>query len=382
MIYRPRHGLNVPTVSIVDDAGHIIEDQQRRVIRYVIQNGFGADVIFGNGTTGEWNRLKNDQRARLIAMTIEEVQHSGRSGKVGQDNVEAWVGVNGKTKADVLSNLDVAIQLRADAAVIAPLAIDDLNEDEIVRFFRRDVAQMIEEGKTNLPVFLYDNADINSPGRQPHVRTHVVKELSRLPWIAGIKVSAPRHVLGNYTKGALHFKQPGEFGIYIGNAMLIFDWYRPQSGFIGRLREGLNEWLLSRTLPVGVVSGPGNVLPREWHKAWRVCWAGDTELMDQYYRILQKYEDATKFSAPGGQYAGRYLACLKYALELEGVIDSSLVVKGTAPLSAEEKSIFRDRWLDLKGTINSDLPEIWRSTKGHHPQEIRKPGPMTELMDL
>ncbi|MBS1807664.1 MAG: dihydrodipicolinate synthase family protein [Acidobacteria bacterium] len=364
MNYSPRRGLNVPIVTIVDDTGSIIEEEQRRVIRHVIQKGYGADVIFGNGTTGEWNRLNNRERLRLIEITIDEVKQSGRWSVIGhRQDVEAWVGVNGATRQEVLANLDAAIQLDADAAVIAPLAIGDLDEADIVRFFQRDLSDLIEASRRDLPVFLYDNADINAPNRTPHIRTHVVKELSRLPWIRGLKVSAPRRVLGNYTKAALHFKQPGEFGIYIGNAMLIFDWYRPKRGLVGRLQAGLNEWLLYDALPIGVVSGPGNVLPREWKKAWNVCWAGDEELMDVYHGLCQRFEQMTEFGEPSGQYVGKMLACLKYALELEGVITSSHVCRGTKSLTSEEKELFSAAWGTLREQVRQVSTPWWQTTR-------------------
>jgi dihydrodipicolinate synthase/N-acetylneuraminate lyase len=364
MNYSPRPGLNVPIVTIVDDTGKIIADEQRRVIRHVIQKGYGADVIFGNGTTGEWNRLKNAERLRLIEITIDEVRQSGRWSVVGhQQDVEAWVGVNGTTRREVLENLDAALQLDADAAVIAPLAITDLEERDIVRFFQRDLSDLIDATRRELPLFLYDNADINAPNRTAHIRTHVVKELSRLPWIRGLKVSASRRVLGNYTKAALHFKQPGEFGIYIGNAMLIFDWYRPKRGLLGRFQTGLNEWLLYDALPIGVVSGPGNVLPREWKKSWKVCWAGDEELMDVYANLCQRFEQMTEFGESGGQYVGKMLACLKYALELEGVITSSYVCSGTKSLTAEEKQTFTAAWTAWRQQAKQATNPLWQTSR-------------------
>ena len=285
----------------------------------------------------------------------------------GRQDVEAWVGVNGGTRQQVLENLDAAIQLDADAAVIAPLAIGDLDEADIVRFFQRDLTDLIEASQRDLPVYLYDNADINAPNRTPHLRTHVVKELSRLPWVRGLKVSASRRVLGNYTKAALHYKQPGEFGIYIGNALLIFDWYRPQRGFMGRLQAGLNEWLLYDALPIGVVSGPGNVLPREWKKAWNVCWAGDEELMGQYRNLCQRFEQITAFGEAGGQYVGQYvgkmLACLKYALELDGVISSSHVCPGTHALSWDEKQTFIEAWGALQEQVQQTTKPWWQTTR-------------------
>jgi dihydrodipicolinate synthase/N-acetylneuraminate lyase len=361
MNYTLRRGLNVPTISVVDDTGQILENEQRRVFRYVIQNGHGADVIFANGTTGEWNRLANTQRQRLLHLAVDEVQSINTElFTQGRAPVEVWCGLNGDTKQEILANLDLAIQLSADAAVIAPLAINDLDENDIVRFLRREVNDLIEAAPHPIPVFLYDNADINAPGRTDHIRTHIVKELSRLPWLYGIKVSASRTVLGNYTKAALHYKQPGEFGIYIGNAGLIFDWYRPQRGFLGRLRSGWQQYLMHDALPIGVISGPGNVLPREWQKAWRVCWAGDEELTELYRQVCESFENECFFEE-NGRRVGKLLACFKQALVVEGVLESALVCKGTSALTTEQRKQFSERYQKFRASLRTQLPALWQS---------------------
>lgn len=364
----PRKGLNVPAITAIDPDGRVIADEQRRVFRHIVQNGYGADVIFGVGTTGEWNRLANGERQRVMEIEVDEVRRINAqldkanppSSKRSQQFVEAWVGVNGKTKAEVLENLDATIQLGVDAAVIAPLAIEDLPESEIVRFFQRDIASLIESSGRELPVFLYDNADIAASGQPPHIRTRIVKHLSRLPWVRGLKVSASRRVLGNYTKAALHYKQPGEFGIYVGNAMLIFDLYRPGHGLIGRFREGWRDFLLNDTPPIGVVSGPGNCMPREWQKAWRVCWAGDEELTNVYQDLCLRFEAICAFDE-AGQRVKKTIACVKYAMEIDGVISSSEVGKGTKALNVEQRSIFKDRWLDLRDQIRSISAPLWQT---------------------
>ena len=361
MKYIPRAGLNTPAVTIVDEGGRVIEAEQRRVFRHLVQNGYGADVLFGVGTTGEWNRLANAERQRVIEIEVDEVRAINRDlSASGRMPVEAWVGVNGSSCAEILSNLDAAIQLGADAAVIAPLAVVDLDESEIVRFFRRDLTDLIESSPREIPVLLYDNADIAAPGRAAHIRTRIVKELSRLPWIGGIKVSASRHVLGNYTKAALHFKQPGEFAIYIGNAMLIFEWYRPSSGIVGRLREGWRAYLLHDTLPIGVVSGPANVLPREWQKAWRVCWAGDDQLTNVYRDLCSRFEEICGFDEDGRRVT-KTIACIKCALELDGVISSAAVGRGTKAMSDEQKKIFSDNYCDLRQYARKRIGSNWRT---------------------
>jgi dihydrodipicolinate synthase/N-acetylneuraminate lyase len=369
MNYTLKRGLNIPTVTVLDDTGRVIVEEQRRVFRHVAQSGYGADVIFGVGTTGEWNRIANAERQLLMEIEVDEVrllntelanpQSASGVGRIPQ-SIEAWVGVNGTTRAEILANLDTAIQLRADAAVIAPLAVEDLDETEIVRFFQRDITDLLEASRHELPVFLYDNAEIAAPGHAPHIRTRIIKHLSRLPWLRGIKVSAPRHVLGNYTKAALHYKQPGEFGIYIGNAMLIFEMYRPSEGFFGRLREGWRDYLLHSTPPIGVVSGPANVMPREWQKAWRVCWAGDEEQTGLYRDLCSRFEKICGFEE-NGRRMKKTIACLKYALELDGVISSSEVGRGTRSLTEDQKRIFSENYRALQERVRSECEALWRT---------------------
>jgi len=395
MNYTPKSGLNVPVITVLDDSGRVIADEQRRVIRHVVQNGYGADVVFGVGTTGEWNRIANAERQHIMEIEVDEVRRinavriadcsenshpvirnpqsrspqsairnpqSAIRGSAIRDpqSVEAWVGVNGSTRAEILDNLDAAIQSGADAAVIAPLAIEDLAERDIVRFFQRDVADLIEASKGGLPIFLYDNADINAQGQPPHIRTRIVKHLSRLPWVRGVKVSASRRVIGNYTKAALHYKLPGEFGIYIGNAMLIFEMYRPSHGLFGRFREGWRDHLLHYTPPIGVVSGPANCLPREWQKAWRVCWASDDELTDVYKDLCSRFEEICGFDE-GGRRVMKTIACIKCALVMDGVISSAAVGRGTKALSVEQKKIFCDEYYALRDYVRKKIDLTWQT---------------------
>ena len=283
-----------------------------------------------------------------------------QSASPNPQSVEAWVGVNGATRAEILSNLDAAIHLGADAAVIAPLAIEDLVERDIVRFFQREIADLLEASRSALPIFLYDNADINAPGQPPHIRTRIVKHLSRLPWLRGIKVSASRRVIGNYSKAALHYKRPGEFGVYIGNAMLIFEMYRPSHGLLGRLREGWRDHLLHDTPPIGVVSGPANCMPREWQKAWRVCWAGDDELTGVYRDLCSRFEEICGFNEDGRRVM-KIIACVKYALELDGVISSAQSGAEQWRSSDEQKKIFSDNYHALRQYARKRIDATWQT---------------------
>ncbi|HXF04009.1 MAG TPA: dihydrodipicolinate synthase family protein [Blastocatellia bacterium] len=357
--YRPKRGLSVPTITVLDDAGRILESDQRRVFRYVVQGGYGADIIFGVGTNGEWNRLTNDQRQAVMAIESEEVRRINQHlQQHGHSPVEAWVGITGTTRAETLANLEVALDLGADAGVIAPLSIRDL--DDVVRFFQRDVVALFERKGKLLPLFLYDNADIAINPQVPHIRTRDVKRLSRLEFICGMKVSAPRKVLGHYTKASLHFNEKDEFGIYVGQASLIFDLFQPTRGLLGKIREYWNLYLLHHAMPIGVVSGPANVFPREWQKAWRVCYAGDEEAMHRYRNLLESFRNTYTFTQRGRK-VSKLIACLKYALLLDGVISSPAVAPGTPSLTEEEKRIFAERYYRLKEEIRAHSDPLWVS---------------------
>ena len=64
---RPRPGLSVPVMTLLDDAGRLAESDQRALVRFVIQGGWGADVVFAAGTTGEWHRIGDEQKKIVLA---------------------------------------------------------------------------------------------------------------------------------------------------------------------------------------------------------------------------------------------------------------------------------------------------------------------------
>jgi len=359
--YQPRRGLSIPAITVIDTRGCIIEDEQRMVFRHLAQHGRGADILFGVGTTGEWNRITNSERQRLICIETDEVARINQDGSsLETPPLEAWVGVTGSTRAETLANIECAIEARADAVVVAPLSITDL--DDVVSFFQRDVSDLFDHQGRRLPVFLYDNADIAANPRNSHLRTRDVKRLSRLPFIFGLKVSASRRVLGNYTKGAGHYKDKWEFGIYIGNAMLMFQVFDLERGTLGRVREHWNRYLLHNELPIGVVSGPANVLPREWQRAWRACYAGDERLMSIYKSAFEQFGEACHFPRAGRQ-VDKIIACLKAALKLDGVIISDRVAEGTPALDDNERREFADRYTRIKKSLAETTDRIWISQR-------------------
>jgi len=340
-------------VSVLDAEGGLVEADQRRLVRFVVQEGWGADVVFAAGTTGEWDKLANPVRQRVIQVCAEEVAklRAGHGPDQGRP-VEAWAGITAHAPGDTLENLEFAIEHGADAAVLAPLSIRGI--DDPVRFVTRDVADLLDLRSRRIPVYLYDNAAIAVDPKVPHIRTRQVKALSRLDFVRGIKVSARRKVLGNYIKAAETFRDRGEFGIYVGDAMLIFHIFRPRSGWLGVLSSQYQRWRLRGGLPIGVVAGPANAMPREWARAWQVARAGDAERMLELRQLLEAFGASMRRAA-----GKRTIACLKRALLSMDVITSDRVAAGTPGLAPEDAERFDADFSAVRELARERVGEPW-----------------------
>ncbi len=348
---QPRSGLSVPVVTVLSASGELLEEDQRAVVRFVIQEGWGADIIFAAGTTGEWDRLPAALQRRVVRLCAEEVAKANTR-LSPESRVEAWAGITAHSAEETLANLEAAIGAGVDAAVLAPLSIRGLGDP--VRFVTREVADLLDSASRRIPVYLYDNADIAVNPEVPHIRTRQLKALSRLDFVRGIKVSAPPKVFGNYTKAARGFKERGEFGIYVGDAMQIFEIFQPRRGLFGSAAEHWQRWRMRGGLPVGVVAGPANALPREWARAWQVCRSGDGERMEPVRQVLEAFRSGTRLA--GGK---RSIACLKRALMHRGVIGSDAVAEGTPALARPDAERFDAVFDEVRQRARELLVPTW-----------------------
>jgi dihydrodipicolinate synthase/N-acetylneuraminate lyase len=346
--YRPRGGLVVPSLTVFRPDGAVDEEGQHRLFRHLAGGGFGADVVFAAGTNGEWPRLEPGER-RLLARLAGETITEGNRELVARGHlpIEAWGAVTGGTRAETIENLREALRTGLHAGVLAPLSIRD--SGDLFSFVHRDMRREMDRTGRHLPVFLYDNADLSVDPRVAHLRTREVKRLSRIDFVRGVKVTASIKVLGNYTRAASHFNSVGHFGIYMGNALLMFDVFCPDKG---ALRKVIDQRLLYYSMPIGVVSGYANLWPREWQGAWQSCRAGDGEQMAGYRRLFEALREACVFEGDK-----KTIACLKFALFLEGVIPDPSVRPGTPALTDGQKRVFEKRYGELVRMRGVSAPE-------------------------
>ncbi len=353
--YFPRT-VGTPCLTVLDSSGRLIEADERALLRHIVQEGFGCDILFVLGHAGEWSAIRNDQRQRLMQLAVEEVRSlSSGLAMSGHAPLQVWLGVTGSTVKETLENLRLARELKADAAVIAPLALRELAErNDLLAFFQREVSSLFDALGGDLPLLLYDNAELPRDPRPPHLHTHDVKVLARLPFLYGLLVSGSKREIGNYFRGATHFKERGQFGIYLGQAMMMFDVFLPGRGFWGRLKEHWDQWLLQEHMPFGVIAGESNLFPCEWQTAWSLCLRGDRVTSATYRDVFERLARAFSASKLSGEGKSPFVACCKAALKAEGVIGSDAVAPGTPALT----SAARERFLEEYRAAKSRLKEV------------------------
>ena len=321
--YVPHPGLSIPIVTVLDGAGNILEDQQRAAVSFCIQDGHGADILFAVGTNGEWDRIDNAHRQEASRIIVDECRRSSPPNR----RVEAWVGVTAHTRAETLRTLEYSLTLDADAVVISPLSMRDV-DDPVAAGHPRRRHDLRARGKNASGVPLRQCRYRRARQAARICIPRDVKQMSQLPYVRGIKVTASKSELGNYTRAASHFKLAHEFVIYAGNAHLIFDLFAPARGVVATAKHYWNHYLTSHSLPYGVV-----VRTRESDAARMatrmamVPQAGpraDASLCEQR---LRNFATPAHSRAPAQPYVPM-IACLKAALVELGVISSDAIAQG------------------------------------------------------
>jgi len=341
------HGLCVPLVTALDASGRFDPVGQERLADFATrgESGSGAQALFTNGTSGEWRQLDPALR-RSVTETVHYALSGGRGPRL-------WAGVNDRTAGGVAANLEHALTLGAAAAVVAPLAVEDVRDAGAL--FNRHITPLYQRLGRALPVFLYDNPDSFRRGRQDRLRTREVKQLARLDYVCGVKVSADARTAGNYLRGARNFKARHEFGVYLGRALQAFPFFTPPRGPLGSLRERWRRFWVAAEAPQGVVPLSANLFPSAWRRAWAACVAGDTEAMEAYEACLGRLHQAFRFS---GEHRG--IACVKVALAEEGVLQSPRLAPGSQPLTAEEQA----RWMLAYRRAKEELARLGGPASG------------------
>ena len=127
----------------------------------------GVDSITALGSTGSYAYLDTDERARVVALTVESAL-----------DIPVFVGVGALRTRDVLANVASAEAAGAHGLLLAPVSYQPLTDDEVFGLFRT-----VTES-TDLPVVVYDN-----PGTTHFTfTTELYARLAALDGVASIKI--------------------------------------------------------------------------------------------------------------------------------------------------------------------------------------------------
>lgn len=171
------------------------EDGLREVINYLIESGVHG--IFCCGSQGEIYSLKDEERRRVIEVTVEET--NGR--------VPVYAGTGEVTTEKVIDLTRYAKDAGADAAsIITPYFIRPSSEELYMHY--KKIAEAVD-----IPIILYNN-----PGRTGvNLDVSVVSRLAEIGNIVGIKDSS-----GDLTLTAEYIRQtPERFTVIAGRDSLI-----------------------------------------------------------------------------------------------------------------------------------------------------------------
>ncbi|MCD6325746.1 4-hydroxy-tetrahydrodipicolinate synthase [Candidatus Bathyarchaeota archaeon] len=188
-------GIIPAMVTPLDRNEEIDEAGIRGIINYLIDSGVHG--IFVCGSQGESYALTDDEKKRVIEISVDEV--NGR--------VPVYAGTGAVTTKMTIDLSRYAVNVGADAVTIVTPYFIKLSQDELYMHYKR-IAESVDS-----PILIYNN-----PGRtNVNLEAETVKKLAEIDNIVGIKDSS-----GDLTLTAQYImKCPDEFAVLAGRDSLI-----------------------------------------------------------------------------------------------------------------------------------------------------------------
>ena len=195
-------GIVVPLITPFKENGELDGESLEKLINYILPSGING--VFPCSTTGEFQYLSAREKLEVIEVVVNTV-----GGKV-----PVYAGVTDKSVGETVSNIKNVEKLRPDAVVVAPLVYRSN------RKLPQHVAEI--EKMTNLPVILYNNDElIKPPFRRENIRTGILKRISKLKGVVGLKDSSgDMKRLNNYIRSV---RGREDFSILVGDEGKIVD---------------------------------------------------------------------------------------------------------------------------------------------------------------
>ncbi len=270
-------GIIVPLVTPLDDQERVDSHGLRKLVEYLLSGAVNG--IFILGTTGEFPRLVDAEKKRLIATVTESA-----GGKIP---ICVGIGECGTRKSLELAGL--AQRSGADFLVSTlPFYFKVMEVGEQVAFFRSIL------DSSDIPIILYNMPE--TVGAQIHIET--IRQLLHHPLLVGIKDSG------------------GEMEYF--NALLEFKKARRNwKVFCGHERMAFNSLMAGAD---GLVPSIGNVFPRMMGSLWEAAVKGDWESVR---KIQSRVDEVNRYNMKINS-SLRGVIMRKKALEILGICNSKV----------------------------------------------------------
>jgi 4-hydroxy-tetrahydrodipicolinate synthase len=307
------HGIFCPMVTPLNDDETVDQASMRRVIDFLIDGGVHG--IWVMGTTGEFALLPETERARAVALTVEQV--------AGRVPVIANVGDNSTALA--LRHARHAVEAGADALACTPPHYFLHSMDEVIAHYR-----ILKEAFPEPPLFIY-----NIPQTvKVQMTLEATLQLAREGTASGIKDS--QNDLQWFRALSTTIRQEGresQFRLFLGTRTLI------DLGIVAGAH--------------GAIPSNSNVVPRACATAYERAVAGDWSGAESAQALATRYDDLAEV-ARGGSANAATLSSLKHVLHVWGIISNPRVARPSRPLTGDEVAELNRRLQSLPRTPSKD----------------------------
>ncbi len=249
------------------ESGQVDEEALRRHIRFLLDEGKVHGII-PTGSTGEFAALSEEERKRVVDITIDEV-----NGKV-----PVVVGAAAVSTRDTVMYSLYAQEAGADGVMVVPPYYCNPDEEEIYQHYKT-LAESI-----NIPIILYNNPGTSGVDMQ----SSLVARLAEIDRISYIKESS-----GDMTRVAEIMRLCGEkMTVFCGCDNLSLEMFA----------IGVQGW----------VAASANVIPAECVKLYElgVVQKDLDKAKELYFKLLPFYNLLES--------TGKYVQLVKAGLEILG----------------------------------------------------------------
>jgi 4-hydroxy-tetrahydrodipicolinate synthase len=296
------HGIFVPMVTPLNPDETLDEASLRRLVDFLV--GAGVHGLWSMGTTGEFAGLPEQERARGVAATVDQVNH--------RVPVIANIGDSSTTLA--LKHAKHAVDAGADALALTPPHYYPHSMDEMLTHFRA-----VKQAFPQMPLLIY-----NIPQTvKVKMALPTTLQLAREGTVQGIKDS--QNDLRWFRMLTVAIRTEGledRFRMFLGTRILC-----DAAQLIGAH---------------GAIPATSNVAPAAAAEAWEAAVSGDYSLAARAQEIVMRYEDLADVARGGSPDAAGY-STMKNVLHEWGVINSTRLTRPLRELTQDEVSTLRER---------------------------------------